>query len=223
MGCAAIYLILIFLILLPFLFAQLITGAFMILGFSPEVAVFLLIAVILGGLINIPVKKWEPAPRKIHNSGPFSFLQRVIKPRPRILAVNVGGAIVPGLVSIWQIYRIYTEFIYRNPGLVVVFPMILAMNIFISYKIARPVEGKGIVMPAFIPPVFVAFASIMFYPAIAPVIAFPAGVLGVLIGADLMHLKDIKNLNAPIGSIGGAGTFDGIFLCGVFSVLLSAI
>jgi uncharacterized membrane protein len=46
------------------------------------------------------------------------------------------------------------------------------------------------------------------------------GVVGVLIGADLLNLGKVSKLGAPILSIGGAGTFDGIFLTGLISVLL---
>jgi uncharacterized membrane protein len=51
--------------------------------------------------------------------------------------------------------------------------------------------------------------------------AYVAGTLGTLIGADLLNLHKIKHLNAPVVSIGGAGTFDGIFLTGILAVLLS--
>jgi len=34
-----------------------------------------------------------------------------------------------------------------------------------------------------------------------------------------LQLKDIAKLGMPIGSIGGAGTFDGIFLTGIVAVL----
>ncbi len=221
MGCFSIYIIIVFIALLPLLFAQLITGAFLILGFSPAAAVFLLFAVLSGSLINIPVKRWPDNGRAKKKISYNRILRKSLNPPQRILAINVGGALIPGLISLWQIYRLYTEFIYRHPGIIVVFPFILLLNILISYKLARPVEGKGIAMPAFIPPIVVSVASLIFYPGIAPVIAFPAGVLGVLIGADLMHLKDIRKLKAPVGSIGGAGTFDGIFLCGILSVFLT--
>jgi len=36
-----------------------------------------------------------------------------------------------------------------------------------------------------------------------------------------MNLGRIQGLGAPIVSIGGAGTFDGIFLSGIIAVLLS--
>jgi uncharacterized membrane protein len=44
-----------------------------------------------------------------------------------------------------------------------------------------------------------------------------------LIGADLFNLRKIGNLGAPVASIGGAGTFDGIFLNGILAVLLAAL
>jgi len=44
-----------------------------------------------------------------------------------------------------------------------------------------------------------------------------------LIGADLMNFNKLADLNAPVASIGGAGTFDGIFLTGIASVLIASI
>jgi uncharacterized membrane protein len=38
---------------------------------------------------------------------------------------------------------------------------------------------------------------------------------GTLIGADLTNLHKIADLRAPVTSIGGAGTFDGMFLTGL--------
>jgi uncharacterized membrane protein len=52
------------------------------------------------------------------------------------------------------------------------------------------------------------------------VVAYVSGVLGTLIGADLSNLGVIPKLGAPIASIGGAGTFDGVFLSGIIAVLL---
>jgi hypothetical protein len=38
------------------------------------------------------------------------------------------------------------------------------------------------------------------------------GSLGTLIGADLLNLGVVRGVGTPVTSIGGAGTFDGIFL-----------
>jgi uncharacterized membrane protein len=51
--------------------------------------------------------------------------------------------------------------------------------------------------------------------------AYIASTLGILIGADLLNLGKIAQLGAPVASIGGAGTFDAIFLSGILAVLLS--
>jgi uncharacterized membrane protein len=51
-------------------------------------------------------------------------------------------------------------------------------------------------------------------------VAYVGGTIGALVGADLLNLKKIPELGAPIVSIGGAGSFDGIFLTGLFSVVL---
>jgi uncharacterized membrane protein len=52
-------------------------------------------------------------------------------------------------------------------------------------------------------------------------VAYISGTLGVLIGADLLHLRHLAALRSPVVSIGGAGTFDGIFLTGIIAVLLA--
>ena len=54
-------------------------------------------------------------------------------------------------------------------------------------------------------------------------LAYIAGSLGTLIGADLTNLDKVRGLGAPIASIGGAGTFDGIFLTGILAVLLAGL
>jgi hypothetical protein len=96
--------------------------------------------------------------------------------------------------------------------------------VLISYKFSTPVPGLGIAMPIFVAPVVSALVAIglafVFPGSIRTVIAYVSGVLGVLIGADLLNINKIKSLGAPTASIGGAGTFDGIFLTGILAVLL---
>ena len=56
----------------------------------------------------------------------------------------------------------------------------------------------------------------------APSVAYVAGSLGALIGADLMNLSRITDIGAPVVAIGGAGTFDGVFLTGILAGFLAA-
>ena len=76
-------------------------------------------------------------------------------------------------------------------------------------------------LPTLIPPLVAALGAILLLPDFAPPVAFAAGVLGPLVGADLLHLKDIQALNTGIASIGGAGTFDGIVLSAVIATFLA--
>jgi hypothetical protein len=90
-----------------------------------------------------------------------------------------------------------------------------------SYLLARPIPGIGIAVPTFVPPVAAAGAALLLSREGAPAVAFVAVTLGTLIGADLMNLGRVQGLGAPIVSIGGAGTFDGIFLTGILAALLA--
>jgi len=92
---------------------------------------------------------------------------------------------------------------------------------FVVHRMARPIPGMGIATPMFIPPIAAALAGLIFNHEWASSTAYVAGTLGTLIGADILHLDKLRELRAPVASIGGAGTFDGIFLTGVLAVLLA--
>jgi uncharacterized membrane protein len=79
----------------------------------------------------------------------------------------------------------------------------------------------GIGMPLFIAPLSAAFTAMILSKENAPALAYICGSIGVVRGADLLRIKDIRQLNTPIASIGGAGTFDGIFMTGIIAVLLT--
>ncbi len=81
--------------------------------------------------------------------------------------------------------------------------------------------GVGIAVPRLLPPLSAALAALLLVPQQAPLAAYVAGTMGTLVGADLLHLGKIRGLATPVASIGGAGTFDGVFLTGIIAVLLS--
>ena len=76
-------------------------------------------------------------------------------------------------------------------------------------------------MPIFIAPISAAMVALLLSPEQSPMFAYISGTLGVLLGADVLRLKDIRAMGTPIASIGGAGTFDGIFITGIVAVLLA--
>ncbi len=205
---------------LGFRFSESVLFAFTVIVFSAILS-----------MVNIPVyrivKEIEtPSIRYVVFFGiPYTIPAFIRRRRVMTIAVNVGGAVIPVLLSLLLIIKILTFPNFQQ----VLFALLVAMTAVttISYVLAKPVKGVGIVMPAFIPPLTSAFASasIISFLALPPVSAIPiayiAGTLGVLIGADLLHLiKDWEKLYAPVVSIGGAGTFDGIYLSGILSVIL---
>jgi len=92
--------------------------------------------------------------------------------------------------------------------------------IVVSKILARVIPGRGISLPALIPPIFAAIFAVILAPQFAAPCAFISGVLGTLIGADLLNLRRVQKQGGFV-SIGGAGVFDGIFLVGIISALLT--
>jgi hypothetical protein len=85
----------------------------------------------------------------------------------------------------------------------------------------EPVRGVGIGLPIFVPPLAASFVAVLISWRNAAPLAYAGGSLGVLIGADLLNLNKLQGLGTPVLSIGGAGTFDGIFVTGIMAVLLA--
>jgi uncharacterized membrane protein len=128
------------------------------------------------------------------------------------VAVNLGGAIIPTVVSLYLIRSHPQQLLQAFLGVLITAAVV--------HLVARKVPGLGITTPAFIPPVTAALSAYLLSPTSPNVIAYVAGTLGTLIGADLTNLRDIATLGAPVVSIGGAGTFDGVFLSGIIAALL---
>lgn len=191
--------------------------AFTKIGIPSHYVFTALFATLFGSFINIPVKKIPQESVAKEDWISFFGVRHVIparRKRETVLAVNVGGAVIPALLSIYLVFK---------TGLWVHALAGTAMMTLASYRLARPVRGVGIAMPAFLPPVLAALLSLVIAYEQAPAIAYITGTLGTLIGADILNLHKIKNLGAPVASIGGAGTFDGIFLNGILAVLLAVL
>jgi len=221
-GCLSLALIFALLVLLPLFFAQLLLAALSKLGLDPNVALLVIIAIMLGGAINIPVQKIPRRERYIVDPFALFGVGRVFPGIRRsnsytIIAVNVGGCLIPSVIALYQCVRVAA----LGPGAMLVLVLTTSLNILVCYKLARPLAGVGITMPALIPPLTAAIPSVILMPDFAPPIAFVAGVMGPLVGADLLHLRDISKIATGMASIGGAGTFDGIVLGGLIAAFLA--
>ena len=196
--------------------------AFENVGFTPAIVFLILVGTLVGSFINIPIVKLRakiPIIREEYINW-FGLNYRV----PRVaygevmtlLAINVGGALIPTAVSVYLLSRSSLSTVFLS----LVGVLAVAM---VTYVVARPVRGVGIATPAFIPPIAAAVAALILFPAHPQTIAYVSGTLGTLIGADLLNLRKIPKLGAPVASIGGAGTFDGVFLSGIIAVLIAGL
>jgi len=186
------------------------------MGIPPRYALLILLLSLLGSAVNIPVA--ELPPEKVVSGGLIDFygvpyVVPVVREWPgTIIAVNVGGALIPVILSLYLVIKNRT---YLRAVLAV------AVVAVVAHLLAVPVRGVGISLPAFVPPIVAALTAMVLGWGQAAPLAYIAGSLGTLIGADLLNLGKVQGLGAPVASIGGAGTFDGIFLAGIVAVLLS--
>ncbi len=221
-------LILILIFGLSFLFFGVIISAFTKIGFSFGDALLILVMSLVGSGINIPLTTLRSDTPVVRDTyiRVFGVSYRVpvrrVTRNETTIAVNVGGAVIPVLISAYLLTKFPSSLLLAGAGILIV--------TIITYSVARPIRGIGIATPALVPPLAAALAAILLTSVIQipdcpvdqcrVVTAYAGGVLGTLIGADLLNLGKIKNLGAPIASIGGAGTFDGIFLSGFIALLL---
>lgn len=188
------------------------------IGIAPRYMFSFLFVSVFGSFINIPL--WRLPQDHVRTGEVVSFYGfRHVIPAARVhtetvVAVNVGGALVPAALSL------YLLSIVQRPLTALLAVAILSVLI---NRLARPIPGLGIAVPTLIPPVLAALTAIILAPANSAAVAYIGGTMGSLIGADILNLPKIRGLRAPVVSIGGAGTFDGIFLTGILAVLLASL
>lgn len=140
------------------------------------------------------------------------------------LALNLGGALVPILLSAWIVHRGYLDEMALGVTLVA-----LAATTYVSFEIVRFDPRLGIVAEFpwfFLPPLaasgitlsLLSRRDLQSVPA-----AYIAGSLGALIGADLLHFGEIWPYmlaadGTAVLSVGGAGPLDMVFLAGIVAM-----
>ncbi len=192
--------------------------AYMRLGVGPGAALILLFGSLIGSYFNIPIAVLPGKPvmsgQIVEFYGMHYVVPVVVSWPGTVLAVNVGGAVIPTLMSTYLVIR------YQLWLKAAIATAVIALVI---HSMATPVAGIGIAVPVFAPVVITAILAFILSREYAAPLAYIGGSMGTLIGADLLNLDKITNLGAPVASIGGAGTFDGIFLTGILAVLLAGI
>ena len=208
----------ILLVLIAWIEVQVLRSAYLSMGLGPHAALLLLVASLAGSYLNIPVAhlagEQTMSGQEVWFFGMRYVIPEVVSRPDTVVAVNVGGAVIPGLLSLYLFIR------NRLWISAVIATTIVAA---ICHWLASPVPGLGIALPVFVPPLSAAAVALMLSRRHAAPLAYIGGSLGTLVVADLLNLNKVQGLGAPVASIGGAGTFDGIFLTGILAVLIASI
>lgn len=207
-----------FITLLILIEINLLEYAYQMIGINRRYVFIILLLSLLGSYVNIPL--YQLPPEAVRSGGTVSFfgvpyvIPMVAEWPGTVIAVNLGGAVIPTLLSIYLIVK-------NRLYLLSLVGVAIAATVF--HHMAHPVPGVGIALPVFVPAVVALGVALVLSWEQAPAMAYIVGTLGTLIGADLTNLKKIQGLGAPVASIGGAGTFDSIFLIGILAVLLAGL
>ena len=212
-----LFLVGLFLFIVVLIQVHVLQYAYAKLGLSSGAALLLLLASLIGSYFNIPLT--ELPEREVRSGQVVDFFGMlyvvpVVADWPRtVIAVNVGGALIPTLLSFYLLLK------NRIWGSAAVATIVVTVA---CYLLAQPLPGIGIAIPALIPPIIAAIVALLVARTNVAAVAYISGSLGTLIGADLLNLSKVQGLGAPVVSIGGAGTFDGVFLTGIIAVLLAS-
>jgi len=192
--------------------------AYIRLGLSRSSALLLLLGSLLGSYINIPIV--ELSEQRITTGQEVDFwgmryvVPVVVNWPGTVIAINVGGAIIPGATSV---YLLLKHSLWIQAGIVTAFVTA------VCYYLAQPIPGLGIALPVFVPAIASVLVALVIARSNVAPLAYIGGCFGTLFGADVLNLGELRGLGVPVASIGGAGTFDGIFLTGVIAVLLASL
>lgn len=222
-----IVMLIIFVPLVFFVIGDLLVSA---LGIPAQwVGVFFIVS-LFGSFVNIPVATLESRVpmvrvREVNAFGVTWQIPGVGLGVTRThVMINLGGGVLPIVVSGYLLgMPLMPPLIYPVNEYLAIAAVLLIVTVVVN-RSARVISGLGIATPAMVPPIVTVLATLL-VDYISPIhspaqVAYIGGTLGTLIGADLLNLHRIRDLGAPVVSMGGAGTFDGVYLTGLVSVLL---
>jgi uncharacterized membrane protein len=222
-------LILVLPLIFIYLFLKLSETAFEMVGFSHWHASLAVFGSILGSLVDFPLNaapitsypNWYVSLVSLNSTAISNTFH------PLYLAVNLGGCIIPLVISAHLLIRGRASLDKALIGIVVVAA--------VTYYAAEAIPGEGIVLPFWLSPLLAAVLGLILVKGYrrSPPLAYISGTLGTLLGADIFSLLtpgmlpalsplDLHAVKPLVLSIGGAGVFDGIFLTGIIAVLLAA-
>lgn len=182
----------------------------------------LLVAVAIAGtafLASVGLTRLEAA--VLSGAGPLLVLTDVTLTRfgpGVVLAANAAGCVLPIAVGA----KILAQ--QRAPWLEAF--IVVGVGIVVSYFASHVVPARGVLLQYRVPAFAVGLAAAALLhrkPEAAGALAFVGGGLGVLLGADMLHLRELASVSgAGRVILGGAGLLDGIFLVSVLGAGVAA-
>ncbi|MFX1578770.1 MAG: DUF1614 domain-containing protein [Promethearchaeota archaeon] len=209
--------------ILSLFFLQAAGVAFLQLGIPLWLAILIIPGSLVGSMVNIPLYTIESDPTPctnethVYNWGVSYQVFQPECPGETQISINLGGAIIPIAVSAYLVAM--------NIFGIIQFAVAVTIVALIVHRFAKIEPNVGILTPGLLPALVAVFVTIAMI-ALAPglyngyAIAYVSGTLGTLIGADIMNLGKLSSLRTGKASIGGAGTWDGVFLTGILAVFL---
>lgn len=208
------FLIFLGLLLIPLLALLLLVNFFAVgltnLGLSAGVGILVVLAMILFSSVNLPLSNKESV--KVKDGRFFGSLEREIVVNKGI-SINLGGGVIPLFI---------VSILIPNTPLIPTLIATVAATL-VAYNFSKVIPSVGVTTSPLFVVLTVAVLSLLLAPENPQIVAFVSGVLGTLIGADLMNIKEVEKRSKTVMAIGGGGVFDGIFLIGILSSFLAGI
>ena len=212
-------------VLIPLFLLGMIGAAFTKLGFTPIMAIAVVLLMFLGSYVNIPLYRIKrdmvrvsPDTSAVFGSGSPWPADPVWE---TIVSVNLGGAILPVCIAI---YLLYTAVSIPSTSLLAPAGAGILIVALITFFSTRSVPGVGLSVPLLIPALTALLTGMLLFGGAgisATVVAFVSGTIGTLIGGNITRLNRVRDLEIPEVSIGGAGTFGAIFICCILPALIA--
>jgi uncharacterized membrane protein len=223
---AIVVLVALLIVLIPLLLLGLVGAAFSRLGFSWIEAVAVILLMLLGRVVNIPIRTVQQTMKKTGGDSPAvfdAFTGEPVREERAVttLSLNLGGAVIPCAVSgylLLQMHNVIGESVYVHAAVAL---LIVAV---ITKILTTVTPADGVRAPLLVPAASAVLCGVILTGSTglaAAVVAFVAGTMGTLLGAGIFAIPSIKTFGAPALSIGGAGMFGTVFICGIFAALLA--
>ena len=223
---AIVVLVAFLIVLIPLLLLGLVGAAFSRLGLSWTEAVAVILLMLLGSFVNIPLWTVQRTLKKTAGERPAvfdAFTGEAIPDERAItsISLNLGGAVIPGAVSVYLLFQMHHAIgqpVYVQAGVAL---LIVAV---ITKILTTVTPAGGVRAPLLVPAASALLCGVIFAGGTglaAAVVAFVAGTTGTLLGAGIFTIPSLKTTGIPLLSIGGAGTFGTVFICGILAALIA--